>query len=83
MLDESSDIIWFMKDTQKYQKSGIVFFVAGLILIAAGIIFFQVAFAEVSSQTSDIGISLIIFGAIFVVAAIAFLMYLIFLKYWK
>ena len=83
MLDESSDIIWFMKDTQKYQKSGIVFFVAGLILIAAGIIFSQVAFAEVSSQTSDIGISLIIFGAIFVVAAIAFLMYLIFLKYWK
>jgi len=69
-----------MKDTQKYQKSGIVFFVAGLILIAAGIIFSQVAFAEVSSQTSDIGISLIIFGAIFVVAAIAFLMYLIFLK---
>ena len=71
-----------MKDegeiNKKYKAPGIALFVVGLITIVTGVVVSQTASADAGAfETADIGTVLAICGVVFVVGAIALLIYAI------
>ena len=64
--------------SKKYKVPGIALFVTGLVMAVAGVVVSQMASADAGGfESADIGTILIICGVVFIVAAIAFLVYVI------